>query len=478
MNMALPPQPSQPPPTQPMAPVAPSAPSQPQQQSMIIAPEYSPGQMPEAIINCGVAPPPSRGAFQAVCELIPKTIRYQGNEPSGAESVRQFYDYLMYQFKATVEGVDESPEADNILFRWLNHMFENGIFYELDDATRADTTPTNPPSPNTDEQQPLLAQPTQAPEAPSTPNNTSTEEMPPVNDKEKLAAWDRISGHQCKSLRGLKSRLTKTHKTSWQDYCSTYNLDPANGMELAGGQPTTVLASEVPTTTPPEGPGAPPLAQAPQAAPAAPPGGPGAPPLAQAPQAAPAAPQAAPAAPQAAPAVPTGPVTPRTLPPPAEGYGMPTPEPLQNQQAPPAPAPTTTLAVTQPPEAVTPKSRVEMAELLGGQVHLLLVRVKEVGAVDSAQWTDANQLSRIASAQSLKNLGIEYGFDAKKFRQQEQVTARDFDNLLTQYPNVMVLMNGYDWILNKDLTEILMSRVVTISIVQEQGSRIDRIDIK
>src|SRR6056297_392082 len=114
------------------------------------------------------------------------------------------------------------------------------------------TTP--PPNPISDSTDPQIAQPppADAPPAPGTAAAGPEQEADP-------AAWDRISGTQCKSLRGLKSRLSKTHKVDWKDYCLRFNLSQDTGLELGAQQapPAPPAGSEIPATPAPASPGIP-----------------------------------------------------------------------------------------------------------------------------------------------------------------------------------------------------------------------------
>ncbi|NEN87898.1 MAG: hypothetical protein F6K48_02850 [Okeania sp. SIO3H1] len=77
--------------------------------------------------------------------------------------------------------------------------------------------------------------------------------------QDEIAAWDRISGEQCKSVRGLKSRLTKTHKVEWKDYCAQFGLDLKTGLPADSSEkpPEPAPGSDIPNRAPPSSPGIP-----------------------------------------------------------------------------------------------------------------------------------------------------------------------------------------------------------------------------
>jgi hypothetical protein len=358
-------------------------------------------------------------------------------------------------------------DARQMLARWLTHLRAQGQWFDIADIPQPgqQAGPQPPPNPVSDSPVPQVSQPEDLPETPKVPEKEAGDPMP--TDSEALAAFDRISNQQCKSLRGLKSRLTKTHKTDWAAYCSQFGLDQATGLpssnEQSQPQPTQPAANQ-PSTPPPAGPGAPDLSQNPPAnmpqghsQPVSPPMGYPAP---QQPQQASQTPQQ-----QTMPGVPA---TPDAQPAP----DAPAPAPAAQQPAPAQPA----QQQAQPVQPVSQTmNRAQIAQSLGGEVILMLVKLPDLGSIQKDGWMDANQLAHMAERECLRQMSVEDLADIKGFQKGDQVKARIFNDLLTQHPNVYVIKQGYDWIFPGRLVDALMARVTRAVLVQDGGQRTDEI---
>lgn len=192
-----------------------------------------PFAMPTPPAPAGFGLPPQRSAE----DLIKERCHYNGAKIESPEQLEWAKGALATKFPM---------EKD--LFMFLNGASEINL------ALLNDAAPANPVSQQTAPQQPTLP-PSDAPAAPpageppagDVPQNTA------ALTQDEVAAWDRISGTQCKSLRGLKSRLSKTHKVEWKDYCLKFNLNKETGLEETGENkaPEPTAGSEIPNRAPP-----------------------------------------------------------------------------------------------------------------------------------------------------------------------------------------------------------------------------------
>ena len=468
----------------------------------------APTRSPAFIQASAIGPVPQGVDFPSeIRRLLRGHTAWMGEVTQVDAQVEDAYAFLRPQ-AALIDGIGEE-KADFNLYNWLLGLAQRHEIYEMNDQHRATLQQIAPPNPISDSptsQQAVISE-TQTQVATGLGNG----EDPLPTDPEKLAAYDRIGKSQCKTKRGLKTRVTRTHKMQWEDYCQQFQLDPETGLPAEGGvgdSPAATAAPQdsIPTSAPPAGPGAPALngASAPTAVPppASPPAGPVAPPPvgppapsvpAPAPQAVapPAAAVPPPVAPPAAPAAPAAPTAPPSAiaPPapspgvlgpmatttpstqtPATGYGPPPGVAARPPVQPPAPAAPepAPAAVPTPASSVAP-GRAEMVEMLGGPVSLMLVKVKDIGNVNLEGWTDANQLARIAERETVKQFNVEDMADIKTFKKNNQVAERIFNGLLSTHPSVYVIVNGYDWILGSAYEPHLFARIMKILRIEAGG---------
>lgn len=109
--------------------------------------------------------------------------------------------------------------------------------------------------------------------------------------------------------------------------------------------------------------------------------------------------------------------------------------------------------------------------MLGGPVDLIVVRLLDAAAVDLKGRVDVNQLAAVAAAKAKSEMKV-LDLAQSQYGQGKQAAQRHFSDLLTQTPNVYLLLNGYDPILPDGFLEILAGRVVRFHIVQDQGRSI------
>lgn len=349
---------------------------------------------------------------------------------------------------------DQDPR--NLLARWLVYLAGAGLKFDLADLPKEGEQP--PANPVSDSPVPQVATPEDLPETPKVPSAPAGDEVP--TDPEQLAAYDRLGNRQCGSMRGLKTRLTKTHKMDWSDYCQQFGLDKTTGLP-AGDQPAqpqaTQPAASQPSTPPPAGPGAPTLQNQPANTPQ------GQPQPVSAPQTPPVGYQ--PAQQQTLPGVP----------------GLPDAQPAPDAPAPAATAQAAPAVQPQPTQTqpvqpmVQTMDRAQIAQSLGGEVTLMLVKLPDLGSIQKDGWIDANQLAQMAERETVRQMSVEDLADIKGFQKGDQVKARIFNDLITQHPNVYIIKQGYDWIFPGRMVTDLMARVTRAIIVQDGGQRTDEV---
>lgn len=413
---------------------------------------------------------------QQAVALIPEKIRWQGHKPASAEHAQSTFDWLMAKSRSESIGFNDGDLALTML-AWLESLKAENPF-ELDEATRAQKTPQPPPNPISDQKTQQVAQIVPPPVAPTVPGSE------PEEKEGKGEFVDKLTGYVCSSLRGLKSKVSKTHKKDWTAYCQEVGYDletgkPATGAPVAAQAPG--IGAQIPTAAPPAGPGVPPLvgqqSQAPVVA------------------------QQQLYAPQDYPAPPVGPVAQVQMPTPLSAAQVPAGVPYPIGMAPAtlgvtvhptgtmqiAPAgqhsgmvapPAMMQAVPQLPpqqpmqQALTPTtaissfSRAENAKLLGGEVDLVLVRLTDAGAVPLTGRVDANQLAILAQQQALQSLT---SIEDMKFRKDKQIAQRLFGEMLTKHPGIFILQNGYDLILPEGFLEVIAARATSVYIAKDQG---------
>jgi hypothetical protein len=326
---------------------------------------------------------------------------------------------------------------------------------------------------------------------------------------------DPTDGTKCKNLRGLKTRVTKTHKSDWGPFCQQHGLDPLTGRP--NGKAAPVGGPIAPTTPPPPsaplpalvGMGAPvgtPAVVQPPAAPSntgivhpviPPTNNP--PPLYVAPgQPSPEylqAQQAQQAMPVPPAQQPTSPVqfTPTFVPPPQQpAVVLPTAQqPVPNGHIVPnnvgvgfqptfvppvAPLPLVVPpqqpVAQQPVAGVAGMDRKAMAQMLGGPVNLIVVRLLEINAVNLGGGVDANQLALLAEKAAREELRIA-DLAAAQYGAGKQAAQRHFAALLTKHPNCYLLMNGFEFIIPDGFLDILIARTVFVLHVSDRGGNVE-----
>lgn len=419
-----------------------------------------------------------------VLELIPTKLTWQGNVCAGTpEYLSQVLGWLWTKL-AVLTSITDNNQKMVALHNWIRNI--NGT-YELDDATRAAAVQQPPPNPVSDQTTKQQA----APAAPSAP----VAGAPAEEDKEDPVI-DPVDGTKCKNLRGLKTRVTRTHKVEWGVFCDHHKLDPVTGRKKEGA-PTTPGPVGIPTGTPP-----PPVSQplpalvghgAPVTAPDVPintlyqPNGQPTPEYAAARAAAanagpmPVPPAQQPTTPvivtpifQAnAPAAPyAGTPLPGTAPV-AGTPGLPPSNVMQPQVITPTfdapmvqqpiqqPQVQVMAAPGQPVASAVGMDRAQMATALGGPVRLIVSRLLEINSVNLAGYVDANQLALLAEKNARAELRIQDLAQAQ-YGAGKQSAQRHFADLLTKNPQCYLLMNGYEFIIPDGFLEILIARTVYV----------------
>ena len=507
------------------------------------APALPPGFQPPA------PPPPAPAAPTAVTaeSLMPLAVgrcKYNGQPVETPEQQAWAVQVLSAKIPDLVQLQGFLSSTDSI-----------ELAEQVAQPPMAPASPTAPANPVSDSPADQVAQPPAAPASTGSPEAPEETSLPP----EKLAAWDRISGQQCATVRGLKTRLTKTHGLDWAVYCERYGLDKDTGLPTSGvaNEPPPPPGSHMPSRPAPASPGLPlqqgadgmqaSLPPAPATMSAAAPEAPAQPPAAPE---APAQENAAASLPEVAYvgtmencdyATPCMQVLPSLV---VWGHGVPiaaeeVPEAYdwlkgafvgidgitentvdyhiyqwfseimhkgqryempvwapkdRQQQAPmfqPASAPASAPAPAPAPEQSTPSdvithmtdqmqqslpvqhtmfgplsgesTRKQLADTLGGAVSCVFLPLLDTATFDVGGRVDANQLAGQAEIMSLQQVTDP---EDLKYRKDRKVAEQIFGQLLTQYPEVYVLMNGFSWVLPENLIPILLRRVCSGAIVK------------
>lgn len=461
-----------------------------------------------------------------IIKLIPTKLTWQGAVCVGTpEYLGQVLNWMWGNIPAVTSLADPSQKMV-ALHNWIRNL--PGV-YELDDAARAAKVQQAPPNPVSDQVTPQVATvPVVAPVVP-----------PPAaegdaNNEPEEPMLDPTDGTKCKNLRGLKTRVTKTHKSDWGPFCQQHGLDPLTGRP--NGKVAPVGGPIAPMTPPPAsaplpalvGMGAPVGTPAVVPPPAAPsntgiihpiiPATNNPPPLYVAPgqpsqeylqaqqgQQMPVPPAQQPTSPvQFTPTfVPQQPAAlPVTLPVPQQQPAVPNmgigfqptfqppvaPLPLVVQPQNPfqqeadtriaaaAPAPhwATVGAQPQAPVAQQPvgMDRKAMAQMLGGPVNLIVVRLLEINSVNLGGGVDANQLALLAEKNAREELRI-IDLAAASYGAGKQAAQRHFAALLSKHPNCYLLMNGFEFIIPDGFLDILIARTVFVLHVSDRGGNVE-----
>jgi hypothetical protein len=121
-------------------------------------------------------------------------------------------------------------------------------------------------------------------------------------------------------------------------------------------------------------------------------------------------------------------------------------------------------------------TRQQMAQQLGGEVALLLVRIQDLKSVNLETYADANQLCRLAERQACRIASVEDLADVKGYQKGDQVKARIFNDMITQNPKVYVVTNGFTWILDERIIPHLLARTTVLYRVTEGGQSTETIN--
>ena len=379
-----------------------------------------------------------------VLALIPQRLTYHGKPCAGPpEQVKQMLGWLLANFV-------HAKKDPVVLLGWLHSLTAP---YEIDDATRMQQTAAAPANPVSDRTAPQVAAP--APVEPETPG----------------AEWkDPQDNTSYKTLRGLKTHVSKTHKLDWPIYCQTHGLDTETGRAI--GVAVSATGTPIPTTPPPAGPALTPML-----------GTPGA--TAQAAMPAPVQHQMAPIKPLGPPPAaapgPTVAFTPVVAPP--------QPQLPVSAAFGPAGAPQATGAmgvasfqpVSPTPSAGTPLTsgpldRVKMAQMLGGEVDLVVVRLADTAVIDLTGRVDVNQLALLAEKQAREEIRV-LDLAQSAYGAGKQAAQRHFADMLTKQPMCYLLMNGYDPILPDGYLEIAIARTTKAYVVTDQGKNFNQLKL-
>jgi hypothetical protein len=427
-------------------------------------------------------------------------VTFKGQPVVGpAEQIQGFARWLMQQMPGVVPAGDPETRA-NCFLSWLR----SESTYEADEATRtaaAAAVKQAPPNPISDQTVPQLAQPV-APPAPAP--------VAPAAPGEEAAAGPGLTCPECgatlKNLTGMKRHCTMTHKADWSAIAQKHGLDISTGAKLNGAPSVATQAAPAAPVAPPPPPSAaavPPMFGAPGQATSAPPSfaAPPPPPVGQTtisfqqpqvpampPMQAPAMfqaqsqtqPQQMPAPPAqvaAAPQAPmSGPAAPQFTPP---SFTPPQQQFVQQPTAGPIVAFNPNAQPSQPQFAPAPQqaapqvfagapTRESMAQMLGGAVDLVVVRLLDAATVKLDGRTDVNQLALLAEQRAKSEQKV-VDLAQSAYGAGKQAAQRHFADLLTQHPNCYLLQNGYEPILPAGYLEILAARVTKFHIVTDSG---------
>jgi hypothetical protein len=397
-----------------------------------------------------------------ILTLIPAKITYKGAPVQGdANTLKGFAGWLMQAMPAIVGTGDPDTKAGAFLL-WLR----SEKTYEADDQTRMSqkAQPLPPANPISDQTLAQVAQ--HAPPAAAPAPAPAAVGAPAAEAEEGTKMRCPECQQEISGLRGLKRHVTMTHKAEWPAFCAAHGLDQKTG--LRGG--AAPAAAPVVAGAPPPPPPAPAVAPMFGAQPGS---------VTNPPTFTPPPPPPIPAHPTTMPepaaVVPPGHtpfVAPAVVPPaspPAVAF-TPQNEVVQDFKA----AGYTQTPNPAPPPAPTPggaPTREVLANMLGGPVHLTVVRLLDAAQVDLNGKVDVNQLAALAAAKAKAEMKV-MDLAQSQYGQGKQAAQRHFADLLTQAPNVYLLLNGYDPILPDGYLEILSSRVVRFHMVQDSGRTI------
>ena len=130
--------------------------------------------------------------------------------------------------------------------------------------------------------------------------------------------------------------------------------------------------------------------------------------------------------------------------------------------------PLTSPIVTYQPSEIT--ERAKIAQMLGGEVDLMVLKMADAAVVSVHGRMDLNQLSMLAQHNARNELKIaDLAQAAGAYGVGKQASQRAFGVLLTQYPKVYLLLNGFDPIISEGYLEVVMARVTAASLVQDHG---------
>lgn len=387
-----------------------------------------------------IAPPMTLEEVQAeVLPLVAKKITYLG-QPVAQDppSLGQVATWLLANFPEA--GITDPLAKMTALHRWLTAI----PGYEADAATRAAKTATAPANPVSTQTAPQVAQLAPAPTPPA-PLAGEPEETGPDGK-----FIDPSDGASYKTLRGLKTRVTKSGKGPWPDFCKVHNLDPESGRPASGAPPVAPPQAGIPTTPPPAAAALPMLVGQQPAVPTF--------------DTMPTPPVTHESAP-----VPTFLATPPAAPPAAYVPQLTQAPPPVAYVPPAAPAaPVAAQPLAPPSQVPLGLDRAAAARQLGGEVTLVVVRLLEANTAPIQGRMDANQLAMLAQESAKKEQRI-IDLAQAAYGAGKQAAQRHFATLLTQNPHCFLLMNGYDAILPDEFMDILIARTTSLLHITDQG---------
>lgn len=96
--------------------------------------------------------------------------------------------------------------------------------------------------------------------------------------------------------------------------------------------------------------------------------------------------------------------------------------------------------------------------MLGGEVDCVFVPLADLSGMPQVTEgrADANALARLAELQGIRQVVDPEGL---KYRRDRQVAERAFADLLRENPQVYVLLNGYNMVLDDNFFRILCARI-------------------
>jgi len=157
---------------------------------------------------------------------------------------------------------------------------------------------------------------------------------------------------------------------------------------------------------------------------------------------------------------------------------------IPGQQTPVAPPPPPASVSVPQPQAPAPvaqvptgMSRVAVAEMLGGALDILIVKLADAAQISLQNRFDVNQLAQLAEKEARQELNI-LDLAQGSYGAGKQAAQRRFGALLSKHRNVFLLLNGYDPILADGYLDIVFSRVTRAHLVHDQGRQTTTLNLE